>query len=60
MKVHSVFHVEKLQKNIGDLLPGQANSEPPPLKLEDSEMEYEVQKVLAVKLVQGKLKYKIQ
>ena len=60
MKVHPVFHAEKLRKDAGDLLPGQANPEPPPLELEDGETEYEVQEVLAVKLAYGKLKYRIQ
>jgi hypothetical protein len=60
MKIHSVFHVEKLQKDPSNPLSGQANPEPPPLELEDGETEYEVQEVLAVKLIQGKLKYKLQ
>jgi hypothetical protein len=60
MKIHSVFHAEKLQKDLSNSLPGQANLEPPSLELEDGETEYEVQEVLAVKLIQGKLKYKLQ
>jgi hypothetical protein len=60
MKIHPVFHAEKLRKDLGNPLLGQANSEPPPLQLEDGETEYEVQEVLAVKLVRGKLKYRIQ
>jgi transposase InsO family protein len=60
MKIHPVFHAEKLRKDAGDPLPGQANPEPTPLELEDGNEEYEVQKVLAVKLVRGKLKYRIQ
>jgi hypothetical protein len=59
MKIHPVFHAEKLRKDAGDPLPGQANPEPPPLELDDGELEYEVQEVLAVKLTRGKLKYKI-
>ncbi len=60
MKVHPIFHAEKLRKDPGNPLPGQANPEPPPLVLQDGEEEYEVQSVLAVKLVRGKLKYQIQ
>jgi hypothetical protein len=51
MKIHPVFHVEKLRKDAGDSLPGQANPEPTLLELEDGNEEYEVQEVLAVKLV---------
>ena len=60
MKIHSVFYTEKLRRDSNDSLSGQANSEPSLLKLEDSETEYEVQEVLAVRLVQGKLQYRIQ
>lgn len=60
MKIHPVFHAEKLRRDPNDPLPGQANPEPPPLELEDGETEYEVQEVLAVKLVRGKLRYRIQ
>ena len=60
MKIHPVFHAEKLRKDAGDPLPGQANPETLPLELENGELEYEVQKVLAVKLIRGKLKYKIE
>jgi transposase InsO family protein len=59
MKVHPVFHAEKLRKDPGNPLPGQTNPAPPPLNLEDGETEYEVQEVLAVKLIRGKLKYRI-
>jgi hypothetical protein len=51
MKIHSVFHAEKLQKDSSNSLSSQANPEPPPLELEDGETEYEVQEVLAVKLI---------
>jgi hypothetical protein len=60
MKIHPVFHAEKLRRDPNNPLPGQANPEPPPLELEDGETEYEVQEVLAVKLVRGKLRYRIQ
>ena len=60
MKVHPVFHAEKLRKDPNNPLPGQANPEPPPLELEDGETEYEVQEVLAARLVRGKLRYRIR
>jgi hypothetical protein len=51
MKVHPVFHAEKLRRDPGNPLPGQANPDLPPLELEDGNEEYEVQEVLAVKLI---------
>ena len=61
-KVHLVFHAEKLRKDPNNPLLGQANSNPPPLLIQDSQedYEYEVQHVRAIKLVRGKLKYRIQ
>lgn len=60
MKIHPVFHAEKLRKDPGNPLPRQANPEPPPLALDNGEEEYEVQSVLAVKLVRRSLKYQVQ
>jgi hypothetical protein len=60
IKVHPVFHAEKLRKDPGNPLPGQSNPEYPPLQVQDGETEYEVQQVLAVKLVRNKLRYRIQ
>jgi hypothetical protein len=60
MKIHPVFHAEKLRKDPANPLPGQSNPEPPPLELQDDETEYEVQEVLATKLIRGKLKYRVQ
>ena len=60
MKVHPVFHAEKLRRAPEDPLPGQRNLEPPPLQVNDHD-EYEVEQILAVKLAQGrKLKYRIK
>src|SRR5579862_4436921 len=60
MKIHPVFHAEKLRKDPGNPLPGQDNPRPPPLEMEDGEAEYEVQEVIAVRLIRGKLRYRIQ
>jgi hypothetical protein len=60
MRIHPVFHTEKLYKDPGNPLPGQANPEPLLLELQDGETEYEVQEVLVVKLLCRKLKYRIQ
>jgi hypothetical protein len=51
MKINPVFYAKKLWKDASNLLPGQANPEPPPLELEDGNKEYEVQEVLTIKLV---------
>ena len=60
MKIHPVFYTEKLRKDPNNPLPRQSNPEPLPLELENGETEYEVQEVLAVKLIRGKLKYRVQ
>ena len=60
IRIYPVFHTEKLRKDPGNPLPGQANPEPPLLELQDGETEYEVQEILAVKLLRRKLKYRVQ
>jgi hypothetical protein len=60
MKVHPVFHAEKLRKDPDNPFPRQANLNPLPLDLEDGEEEYEVQSVLAMKRVRGNLRYQVQ
>jgi hypothetical protein len=60
IKVYPVFYVEKLRKDFRNPLLGQTNPEPPLLEIEDDEIEYEVQEVLAVKLIRGKLKYRVK
>jgi hypothetical protein len=60
--VYPVFYAEKLRKDPGNPLAGQANTEPPLVVLQDSDneqAEYEVQGVLAVKLARGKLRYRV-
>jgi hypothetical protein len=54
-----VFHTEKLRKDPRNPLPGQANPEPPLVLLEDRGQEYDIERILAVKLVRKKLKYKV-
>jgi hypothetical protein len=54
-----VFYVEKLRKDLEDPLLGQANLEPPLVVLEDSKQEYDIEWILAVKLVRKKLKYRV-
>jgi transposase InsO family protein len=59
IKVYPVFHADRLRKAPEDPLPGQKNDGAPAMQVNDQE-EYEVQEVLAVKLVREKLKYRIK
>jgi len=59
IKVYPVFYAKKLRKDPRNPLPGQTNPEPPLLEVKDSKIEYKVQEVLVVKLIRGKLKYKV-
>jgi hypothetical protein len=58
IKVHLVFHVDRLLKAPENPLPGQFNAPLPPLQVNDHD-EYKVRQVLAVKRVRNKLKYRI-
>jgi hypothetical protein len=58
--VHPVFYAKKLYKDPRNPLLRQTNPEPLLLKVEDGEIEYEVQEVLAIKLIRGKLKYRVK
>jgi hypothetical protein len=42
IKVHLIFHAEKLRKDPGNLLPGQDNLKSLPLEVQKGEIEYEV------------------
>jgi hypothetical protein len=59
MKVHPVFYVKKLRKDLDNPFPRQANPNPLLLNLEDGEEEFKVQGVLAIKRVRGNLKYQV-
>jgi hypothetical protein len=59
IKVYPVFHADRLRKAPEDPLPGQKNADLPPVQVNDQE-EYEVEQVLAVKLLRNKLRYRIK
>ena len=58
--MHPVFYTKKLYKDPRNPLLKQTNPEPPLLEVEDGEIEYKVQEVLAIKLIRGKLKYRVK
>ena len=49
--MHLVFYIKNLYKDFTNPFPKQTNLEPLLLEVEDSEIEYEMQEVLVVKLV---------
>lgn len=57
-KIHDVFPAEKLRKAYSDRLPGQIEAPPDPVNLTGQD-EYEVEDVLACKLVNKTLKCRV-
>jgi len=57
IKVHNVFHPEKLQKHPMNPLPGQRQDAAEPIKV-DGEYEYELDKIIDCRLHRKKLQYK--
>ncbi len=59
IKVYPVFHTEKLYKHSNNPLPRQPIDNTLPLAIND-QIKYEVEQILAIKLVQNKLKYRVK
>ena len=59
MNIHPVIHARYLRKAANDPLPGQVVEPPEPLII-DGENEWEVERLLAVRLHYGKLLYKVK
>jgi hypothetical protein len=59
IKVHPVFHTEKLYKHSNNPLPRQPMNNTPPLAIND-QIEYKVEQILTIKLVWNKLKYRVK
>ena len=58
IKVYPVFLPDKLRKAANNPLPGQKNEPPLPIQVNGDD-EWEVNKILACKLVRGTLQYRI-
>ena len=59
IKIYLVFYADRLQNDSDNPLLGQSNPNQPMLQV-NSQDEYEIQEILAVKQTQGKLSYKIK
>lgn len=59
IKVHPVFHASKLRKDSNDPLPGQRLDEGLPIVVEGGQ-EWEVDKILGVRVVRKQLRYRVQ
>ena len=59
MKINPVMSPDKLRKSAGDPLPGQVNKPEDPVEIA-GDLEYEVEKILAVRKRWNRLEYRVQ
>ena len=59
IKINPVFPAGSLRRDLNDLLPRQANTPLLPVKV-TADDEYKVQEIVTVRLVRGKLVYKVK
>lgn len=59
MKVHPVFSADKLRKDPADPLPGQEEDAPPEVNI-TGDIEWEVDEVLASRILRKKLQYRVK
>ena len=57
MKIHPVFYISLLEPVATDPLPGQVQPPPPPIVVDNQEIEYEVDEIVDSKVVGKTLKY---
>lgn len=59
IKIHPVINVSRLRLMKEPSIPGQTESEPPPVEI-DGELEYEVEQILDSRIYRGKFQYLIK
>jgi hypothetical protein len=59
INIHPVFHSNLLRRDPNDFLPGQIQEIPPPIVI-DGEKEWEIVRLLDLKLYYGRFQYRVE